>query len=96
MSTAVLRSSVVGLGGASTSVGLVTYRVASDRDTGTSDAVGRTTVAVRACGAAAHRMMHNDALVVREDVEEWPSFWPGTPAAGLGTKGGQEGLVVSR
>ena len=63
-----------GLGGPSTGVGWVTYRVACDRETGTSDAVGRTTVAVRACGAAAHRMMHNDALVVREDVEEWPSF----------------------
>ena len=36
------------------------------------------------------------ARVVREDVETWPSFLAGTPAAGLGTKGGQEGLVVSR
>ena len=85
----------VGLGSGSTGVGWVTYRVASDRDTGTSDAVGRATVAVRAGDAAAHRRMHNDARVVREDVEEWPSFWPGTPAAGLGTKGGHQGLVGS-
>ena len=85
-----------GLGGASTSVGRVTYRVACDRETGTSDAAGRTRVAVRAGDAAAHRMMHNDARVVREDVETWPSFLAGTPAAGLGTKGGQEGLVVSK
>ena len=41
-------------------------------------------------------MMHNDARVVLEDVETWPSFLAGTPAAGLGTKGGQEGLVVSK
>ena len=88
-------SSVVGLGGASTSVGRVTYRVACDRETGTSDAVGRATVAVRAADAAAHRRVHNDALVVREDVETWPTCWPGTPAAGLGTKGGHQGLVGS-
>ena len=41
-----------GLGGASTSVGRVTYRVAYDRETGTSDAVGRTRVAVRTGDAA--------------------------------------------
>ena len=86
----------VGLGSGSTGVGWVTYRVAYDRETGTSDAAGRTRVAVRASDAAANRSVHNDALVVREIVEKLPSCWPGTPAAGLGTKGGQEGLVVSR
>ena len=85
-----------GLGGVSTSVGRVTYRVAYHRETGTSDAVGRAQVAVRAGDAAAHRRMHNDARIVREDVEELPSCWPGTPAAGLGTKGGHEGLVGSK
>ena len=84
-----------GLGGASTSVGRVTYRVACHRETGTSDAVGLTRVAVRAGDAAAHRTMHNDARVVRENVETWQACWPGTPAAGLGTKGGHEGLVGS-
>ena len=85
----------VGLGSGSTGVGWVTYRVACDRETGTSDAAGRTRVAVRAGDAAANRSVHNDARVVREDVETWPSFLAGTPAAGLGTKGGHQGLVVS-
>ena len=85
----------VGLGSGSTGVGWVTYRVASDRDTGTSDAVGRTTVAVHAGGAAAARGMHNDARVGCPDVEKWPTGWPGTPAAGLGTRGSHQGLVGS-
>ena len=85
----------VGLGSGSTGVGWVTYRVASDRDTGTFEAVGVTTVAVRAGGAAAARGMHNDARVGCPDVRRWPTCWPRTPAAGLGTKGGHQGLVGS-
>ena len=59
----------VGLGSGSTGVGWVTYRVAYHRETGTSDAVGRTRVAVRAGDAAANRSVHNDANNVRENVE---------------------------
>ena len=90
-----LELSRFGLGGASTSVGRVTYRVAYHRETGTSDAVGRAQVAVRAGDAAANRSVHNDANNVRENVETWPTCLPGTPAAGLGTKGGHQGLVGS-
>ena len=57
--------------------------------------VGRATVAVRAGGAAAHRRVHGDARVGCPDVEKWPTCWPRTPAAGLGTKGSQQGLVGS-
>ena len=72
----------VGLGSGSTGVGWVTYRVAYHRKTGTSDAAGRAEVAVRAGDAAAHRSVHVDARVGSPEVETWPSFWPGTPAAG--------------
>ena len=42
------------------------------------------------------RLKHADARVGYPDVEKWPTCWARTPAAGLGTRGGHQGLVGSK